>query len=88
MQLGWSVREAHGEGNGRAYLGPFKADIVAMYEKGTADKRFKFSPISMFEVLCDMYPRRYDLPSIVEVCCPTHMNTCAHQFERFFVLFA
>lgn len=67
LQHGWGCREPHGASYGALYIGPFKPLLESMFQKGNVDKRFKYSPAMMQEQLFVMYPKRYDLPSIIEV---------------------
>ena len=67
FESGWAVTPNYGRMYGKKYIGPFKKDILTMFQHGENDKRLRMGAARMLEKLKVKYPTRLDIPPESEI---------------------
>lgn len=64
---GWAKRPAMGATYGAKWIGPYREDIVKIFNEGARDKSNKKGPAEIIEALTNKYPNVYTIPNDAEV---------------------
>ena len=64
---GWARRPDRGKMYGQKYIGPYKAELVQMFKRGSDNSDEKMGPSVMLEELRRRHPGIYTLPNFVEI---------------------